>query len=93
NAPASLAGLEYKLRGPNVTISQKEASGLAAIVTAADAIRLGRSRMIAAGGVDAIFDIFFRVHDRFGVMSPAAPERVKGPFDRDRAGFVLGEGG
>ena len=24
NAPASLAGLEFKLRGPNVTVSQKE---------------------------------------------------------------------
>jgi 3-oxoacyl-[acyl-carrier-protein] synthase II len=93
NAPASLAGLEYKLRGPNVTISQKEASGVAAIVTATDAIRLGRSRMIAAGGVDAIFDIFFRVHDRFGVMSQATASEFRGPFDRHRAGFVLGEGG
>ena len=32
NAAAGLAGLELKLRGPNVTISHKEASGLAAIV-------------------------------------------------------------
>ena len=32
NAAAGLAGLEFKLRGPNATISQKEASGLAAIV-------------------------------------------------------------
>ena len=31
NAAAGLAGLEFKLRGPNATISQKEASGLAAI--------------------------------------------------------------
>jgi 3-oxoacyl-[acyl-carrier-protein] synthase II len=93
NAPASLAGLEFKLRGPNVTISQKEASGLAAIVSAVDALRLGRCRTIAAGGVDAIFDIFFRVHDRFGVMSPAAAEDTRGPFDRRRQGFVLGEGG
>ena len=93
NAPASLAGLEFKLRGPNVTISQKEASGLAAIVTAVDALRLRRSTAIVAGGVDAIFDIFFRVHDRFGVMSPASAAMVRGPFDRDRAGFVLGEGG
>jgi 3-oxoacyl-[acyl-carrier-protein] synthase II len=93
NAPASLAGLEFKLRGPNVTVSQKEASGLAAVVMAVDAIRLGRCRTIAAGGVDAIFDIFFRVHDRFGVMSPADPQSVRGPFDRGRDGFVLGEGG
>ena len=93
NAPASLAGLEFKLRGPNVTISQKEASGLGAIVTAVDALRVGRSRAIAAGGVDAIFDIFFRVHDRFGVMTTADRESARGPFDRSRSGFVLGEGG
>jgi 3-oxoacyl-[acyl-carrier-protein] synthase II len=93
NAPASLAGLELKLRGPNVTISQKEASGLAAVVSAVDALRLGRSRTLAAGGVDAIFDIFFRVHDRFRVMSPADERTVRGPFDSARAGFVLGEGG
>ena len=29
NSAASLAGMEYKLRGPNVTVSHKEASGLA----------------------------------------------------------------
>jgi 3-oxoacyl-[acyl-carrier-protein] synthase II len=92
NAPASLAGLEFKLRGPNVTVSQKEASGLAAIVTAVDALRVGRSRAIAAGGVDAIFDIFFRVHDRFGVMA-TSDDLIQAPFDRRRSGFVLGEGG
>lgn len=91
NAPASLAGLEFKLRGPNVTISQKESSGLGAIVTAVDTLRLGRASALAAGGVDAIFDIFFRVHDRFGVM--AASPSPAGPFDAAREGFVLGEGG
>ena len=91
NAPASLAGLEFKLRGPNVTVSQKEASGLGAIVTAVDALRLGRAGALAAGGVDAIFEIFFRVHDRFRVM--AAGAAPPGPFDAAGQGFVLGEGG
>lgn len=91
NAPASLAGLEYKLRGPNVTLSQKECSGLAAVVAATDALRLGRASALAAGGVDAIFDIFYRVHDRFAVMATSAVP--PGPFDRRREGFVLGEGG
>ena len=91
NAPASLAGLEFKLRGPNVTISQKESSGLGAIVTAVDTIRLGRARALAAGGVDAVFEIFFRVHDRFGVMATSVTPT--GPFDHARQGFVLGEGG
>jgi 3-oxoacyl-[acyl-carrier-protein] synthase II len=92
NAPASLAGLEFKLRGPNVTVSQKEASGLAAVVTAADMLRLGRSAAVIAGGVDGLFDVFYRVHDRFGVLAPSDRE-FRGPFDSERRGFVLGDGG
>jgi 3-oxoacyl-[acyl-carrier-protein] synthase II len=91
NAPASLAGLEYKLRGPNITIGLKEASSLSAIVTATDMLRLGRASVLVSGGVDAIFEIFYRVHDRFKVLAP--DERPCAPFDAARAGFVLGEGG
>jgi 3-oxoacyl-[acyl-carrier-protein] synthase II len=93
NAAAGLAGLEYKLRGPNATISQKEASGLAALVTAVDLLRLGRADAIAAGGMDAIFDMFYRAHDRFAVMSDArAAGAPLAPFGLERRGFVMGEG-
>ncbi len=94
NAAAGLAGLEYRLRGPNATISQKEASGLAAIATAVDLLRLRRADVVGAGGMDAIYDLFFRAHDRFGVMNDApAVDHSVAPFDRCRRGFVLGEGG
>ena len=93
NAAAGLAGLEYKLCGPNATISQKEASGLAAIVTAVDLLRLGRADDVGAGGMDAIYDIFYRAHDRFDVMSDAAAfDDSLAPFSRSRRGFVMGEG-
>lgn len=94
NAAAGLAGLEYKLRGPNLTISQKEASGLAAIVTAFDLLNQDRADGLLAGGVDSIYELFYRTHDRFGVMAGAtsAGEDVA-PFSRTRSGFVLGEGG
>ena len=93
NAAAGLAGLEYKLRGPNATISQKEASGLAALVTAVDLLRLGRADAVGAGGMDAIYDIFYRAHDRFDVMSDApAFDASLAPFGRSRRGFVMGEG-
>ena len=94
NAAAGLAGLEYKLCGPNATISQKEASGLAAIATAVDLLRLGRADAVGAGGMDAIYDIFYRAHDRFDVMSDApAFDDSLAPFSRSRRGFVMGEGG
>ena len=72
NAAASLVGLEFKLRGPNATVSYKEASGLAAIVSATEMIREGHASALAAGGVDAVYEIFFKAYDRFRVMSPAA---------------------
>lgn len=94
NAAASLAGLECKLRGPNVTVSQKEASGLAAIGVAVDLIRESRADLVVAGGVDAISEMFFRAHDRFNVMSPGdADQACSAPFDRRRNGFLMGEGG
>jgi len=94
NAAAGLAGLEFRLRGPNLTISQKEASGLAAIVTAFDLMNQDRADGLLAGGVDSIYDLFYRTHDRFGVMAEgtSAGEDVA-PFSRTRSGFVLGEGG
>jgi len=94
NAAASLAGLEFGFRGPNTTITHKEASGLAAIVTAVELVRAQRASGLVTGGVDALYEIFFKTHDRFKVMAPGAVfSRGAAPFDRERAGFVLGEGG
>jgi 3-oxoacyl-[acyl-carrier-protein] synthase II len=93
NSAASLVGLEFKLRGPNVTVSHKEASGLAAIVTAVDHVREGRARAMMAGGVDAVYETFYKGHDGFEVMSRHRLfSRASAPFDEERGGFVLGEG-
>ena len=93
NAAASLAAMEFALRGPNVTVSQKEASGLAAIAESVFLLRERRADVLIAGGVDAAFDVFFRVHDRFDVMAPGTPDTALScPFDRRRNGFVMGEG-
>ena len=44
--------------------------------------------------MDAIYDMFYRAHDRFGVMSDAeTPDGSHAPFGRYRRGFVMGEGG
>ena len=93
NSAASIAGLEHRLRGPNMTVSHKEASGLAAIVSAVDLIREGRATALIAGGADAIFETFYKAHDRFAVMSPRRRVFTRlAPFDTARDGFVLGEG-
>ncbi len=93
NAATGLAGLEYKLCGPNATVSQKEASGAAAVAAAVDLLRLGRADAIAAGGMDTVFDIFYRAHDRFEVMNDrSAFDECAAPFTHSRRGFVMGEG-
>ena len=94
NAAASLVALEEKLRGPNTTVSYKEASGLAAVALAADLIRAGKAGALVTGGAEDIYDLYFEVHDWFGVLShdAAFPEGAR-PFDRTRNGFVMGEGG
>jgi 3-oxoacyl-(acyl-carrier-protein) synthase len=77
-----------------VTVSHKEASGLGAIVCAAELLRADRACGLLTGGVDAVFEPFFKAFDRFDVMSgDAAFSSRQSPFDCDRAGFVLGEGG
>jgi len=94
NAPAAVCGLEYGLRGPNVTLMHKEASGLSALVFGAHLVRRGKATTMVAGGVDDIYDRFYRVHDWFGVMSPVnGGDPGCRPFDADRNGFVMGEGG
>jgi 3-oxoacyl-[acyl-carrier-protein] synthase II len=93
NAAASLAGLEHRFRGPNMTVSNKEASGVAAVVTAVDLIREGRATALVAGAADGVFEPFYKGHDRFRVMSSHTSfSRHLAPFDVERDGFVIGEG-
>jgi 3-oxoacyl-[acyl-carrier-protein] synthase II len=96
NAPASLCAIEFGLRGPNLTFNQREASSLGALAFSIGAIRQERTAAMVAGGADCIEETFFKVHDRFRALSPmrggCATEAAR-PFDRDRNGFILGEGG
>ncbi len=93
NAAASLVALEYRLRGPNTTVSYKEVSGLAAVALATDLLRRGKAEALLCGGAEDIYDLYFEVHDWFGVLSHEGehPEGAR-PFDRTRNGFVMGEG-
>ena len=90
NAPASVCALELGLRGPNATLTHKEASGLAAIEFAARLIRRGRAPAILAGAADVLELVFYRVHDWFAVQAPG--DEPCRPYDADRRGFLMGEG-
>ena len=92
NAPASQCSVLFGLRGPSLTISEMEASGLAAIVTAAGLVRDGACDVIVAGGVDESVPEFDRAWERLRLVFRGDPVHFPGPFGRRRSGFVPGEG-
>ena len=89
NAPASQVAIQLGFGGPNSTICQKEASGLAAIATAAGFVEEGRADVMVGGGGDAVVESFFRVFDRLGVMAGPQSEH---PWVEGTEGFIMGEG-
>lgn len=97
NAPASQCALILGLRGPNLTIAQKESSAVGAIATACAILRSSGAEGMVAGGSDEVSIHVFEAFDRLGVLS--RDQRAQGggpegsrPFDRTRNGFVCGEG-
>ncbi len=93
NAAASLCGIEFGLRGVNVTLGCKEASAFSAINHAASVLRSGRARAIVAGGVDDFESLLFLSYDRFRALATdEGSGEASRPFDRRRNGFVLGCG-
>ncbi len=87
--------IEYQVTGPNSTNAMSCAAGTMAIGEAARLIREGAVDVAFAGGVDApLAPVCYGAFASMRAMSkrnddPAAACR---PFDRDRDGFVMGEG-
>ncbi|GBE35542.1 3-oxoacyl-[acyl-carrier-protein] synthase 2 [bacterium BMS3Bbin06] len=93
--PASLIADLYGLRGINCTITTACASATQAIGTAYMAIRRGDADIAVTGGADSMVNPVGLVF--FVLLGAAAtgreePERTCRPFDRRRAGLVMGEG-
>ncbi|MDE2855032.1 MAG: beta-ketoacyl-[acyl-carrier-protein] synthase family protein [Chloroflexota bacterium] len=97
NMPGHYVSKMMNAVGPLVTPSVACATGIQAVGEASDLIRLGKCDMVIAGAVDAvIFDYFLAGFRATGALTRQyndAPEQASRPFDADRSGFVLGEGG
>jgi len=95
NMAAAQASMHLGLRGPLSCTTTACASGNHAIGDATDQIRLGRADVMLAGGVESgITPMGIGAFAAMRALStrnddPAAASR---PFDRDRDGFVFGEG-
>jgi 3-oxoacyl-[acyl-carrier-protein] synthase II len=90
SAVAAALAAEFGAAGPVETISLACASGSAAIVEAARAIRLGQIDAALCGGVGADVDPLMVAG--FGLLGILSARGVSCPFDVERDGFVVGEG-
>ena len=81
--------------GPSFTPVSACASSNHSIISAVDQIRLGRADVMIAGGTEeAVCPIGIAGFAAMRAISTRNddPERASRPFDKDRDGFVLGEG-
>ncbi len=95
NMPGGSISIQYGLRGPNLCYVTACASGSHAIGEAARLIARGDTDVMVAGGSEApIVGITVSGFAAMKALSARndAPEAASRPFDRDRDGFVLGEG-
>ncbi|MBS1615231.1 MAG: beta-ketoacyl-ACP synthase II [Bacteroidetes bacterium] len=88
--------MKYGFRGPNFATVSACASSTHALIDAATYIRIGMADAIVAGGSEAA--VTQSGIGGFNAMKALSernddPKTASRPFDKDRDGFVLGEGG
>jgi 3-oxoacyl-[acyl-carrier-protein] synthase II len=94
--PAGHLAAAFGARGPNVSCLTACSASAQAIGEAVELIRSGAADVMLAGGVHSMVHPFgLTGFIRLTAMSTRndEPDRASRPFDRDRDGFVLGEGG
>ncbi len=95
NMPGALVAIEYGFMGPNYPISTACASANNSIIAAADHIFRGDTDLMIAGGTEAaILPIGLAGFCACKALSQRNddPARASRPWDKNRDGFVLGEG-
>ena len=92
---AGIISIKYGFRGPNFTTVSACASSSNALIDAFNYIRLGKADVIITGGSEAsVNEAGVGGFNALKALSTRNddPTRASRPFDKDRDGFVLGEG-
>jgi len=95
NASAGEVSIEHGLRGVNFGVVSACASGAHAIALSYELILSGLLDRALAGGSEAVLrPVTYAGFARIGAVSKRndEPHRASRPFDKDRDGFVMGEG-
>ena len=97
NEASANISMAFGIHGATHTIATACASGTDAIGDALDNIRCGRSDVVLAGGAESTMNGFgnlgFNVLQALSTKWAHAPSKASRPFDKQRDGFVMGEGG
>jgi 3-oxoacyl-[acyl-carrier-protein] synthase II len=91
---AGVISIRNRLHGPNYCTVSACASSNTALINAFDTIRLGKATIMIAGGSEAaITPASVGGFNASQALSKSQqPETASRPFDKDRDGFVVGEG-
>ncbi len=93
---AGYISIRYGFRGPNFATVSACASATNALVESFNYIRLGKADIMISGGSEAsVVEAGIGGFNALKALSERndSPETASRPFDKDRDGFVLGEGG
>ncbi len=96
NNPAGEISLNMKITGPHYTLGAACAAGNAGIIQGVQMLRLGECDLALAGGVSEsvrTFGIFASFNSQGALARHEDPTKASRPFDADRNGIVVAEGG
>lgn len=95
NMAPGMISIIYGAKGPNSSVATACAAGTHAVGDAYEIIKYGRADAMITGGVESV--VTRTCIAGFGAMKALStrnddPDHASRPFDRDRDGFVVGEG-
>lgn len=96
NNPAGEITLNLGITGPHYTLGAACAAGNAGLIQGAQMLRLGEVDLALCGGVSEsihTFGIFASFNSQGALARHSDPAKASRPFDLDRNGIVVAEGG
>ena len=95
NMAPGMISIIFGAKGPNSSVATACAAGSHAVGDSYEIIKYGRADAMITGGVESV--VTRTCIAGFGAMKALStrnddPEKASRPFDRDRDGFVVGEG-